>query len=258
VNRLTKFVVAVLLTAPFFSTAAERPEQRKGRELADNILHRRPAESTVSQGTLRLRRPDGKRASIPVEVRVALEEEQWTTSYRAKFPDGRSETLTVVTRPEGAPEYILHRTTPQGQVAEIRPQRPDELSTAFAGTDFWLIDLGMAFLHWPEQRLKGQEKRRTRSCYVLESIHPEPTPGTDRRVVTWVDEETLGIVRAEAYDSRNRLLKEFSPGKFARVGNRYELKDMEIINTQTDSRTTLQFEVEDPKKLGVTYLPGVE
>jgi hypothetical protein len=30
---------------------------------------------------------------------------------------------------------------------------------------------------------------------------------------------------------------------------------MEIGNTQTDSRTTLVFEIEDPEKLGVKHLP---
>jgi hypothetical protein len=190
-----------------------------------------------------------------MEVEVLLHTNSWSTVYRARFPDGRREVLTVVNPEEGMPHYILHRASGDGNITETRPSRPDEMFLSFAGTDFWFVDLGMAFLHWPDQRWVKRETRRTRACEVLESRNPLVTPGAYQRVVTWIDIETGGIVRAEAYDSRNELLKEFSPGSFARVGTRYELRDMEIRNVQTDSRTTLQFDVADPEKLGVRHLP---
>lgn len=253
-------LVAGLLPVPgpgaFAAGTAAEQALDKGRALAAVVRDQRPAGPTFSRGTLKLRTADGRRLSVPMEVQVQLGSNTWSTVYRANFPDGRRETLTVV-NPEGRPpHYVLHRSTGDGNVSEVRPQRPDEMFTAFAGTDFWFIDLGMVFLHWPEQRWIGRETRRTRSCNMLESVNPQPVAGTYRRVVTWVDEETGGIVRAEAYDLQNRLLKEFSPGSFARVGSRYELRDMEIRNEQTDSRTTLVFEVDDPARLGVTHLPG--
>jgi hypothetical protein len=202
-----------------------------------------------------MRTSEGRRVTVPVEVRVDLGTNAWQTTYRARFPDGRRESLAVITPWEGVPEFVLQRTSTDGKVAELRPERPDQLYAAFAGTDFWIMDLGLAFLHWPDQRWIGRESRRTRTCDMLESLNPAPAPGAYRRVVTWVDEETGGIVRAEAYDARNRLLKEFSPGSFVRVGSRYELRDMEIRNEQTDSRTTLLFEVPEPEKLGVKHLP---
>lgn len=253
---LPKFLVFLALAAcgPM-SHAAPGGDDGRGGALAAAVRTQRPAESTSTTGTLRVRHPDGRRLAVPVEVRVVLNTNSWSTVYRASFPDGRRETLTVVNPEFSPPHFILHRAAGDGNVAEIRPQRPDEMFTAFAGTDFWFIDLGMVFLHWPDQRFKGRETRRTRACNVLESWNPAPAPGAYRRVLTWIDEETGGIVRAEAYDANNRLLKEFSPGSFARVGSRYELRDMEIRNDQTDSRTTLQFDIEDPDKLGVPHLP---
>jgi hypothetical protein len=245
-----------LLALPFASHAADtRDALTKGKALAEIVRTQRPAGNTLSKGTLKVRTGDGRRQSVPVEVRVDMGTNAWNTSYRASFPDGRRETLTVVNPPEAPPHFILHRAAGDGNVAEVRPQRPDELFAAFAGTDFSFVDLGMVFLHWPEQRWLGRETRRTRSCNLLESVNPMPMPGSYKRVLTWVDEETAGIVRAEAYDAQNKLLKEFSPGSFARIGSRYELRDMEIGNTQTDSRTTLVFEIEDPEKLGVKHLP---
>jgi hypothetical protein len=83
----------------------------------------------------------------------------------------------------------------------------------FAGTDFWLADLGMEFLHWPSSALLRKEMRRGRSCKVLESTNPQLGKGAYGRVRSWIDSESAQLIRAEAYDSENRLLKEFSPGQ---------------------------------------------
>ncbi len=243
-----------LLTSPA-QAAAETGDTGRGRALAIAVRNQRPAEAAISTGTLKVRSGEGRRLTVPIEVRVSLGSNSWSTVYQANFADGRRETLTVVNPEDAAPHFILHRSVGDGNIAETRPQRPDELFTAFAGTDFWFVDLGMVFLHWPDQRWMGRETRRTRLCNVLESRNPFPLPGSYQRVVTWIDEETGGIVRAEAFDTNNRLVKEFSPGSFARVGARYELRDMEIRNTSTDSRTQLQFDLVDPEKLGMKHLP---
>ncbi|MCC6231882.1 MAG: outer membrane lipoprotein-sorting protein [Verrucomicrobiales bacterium] len=234
---------------------ADSRDAERGRALALAVRNQRPAEAAISTGTLRIRGEDGRRTTIPIEVRVSLGSNSWSTVYQANFADGRRETLTVVNLADAAPHFILHRSAGDGNIAESRPQRPDELFVPFASTDFWFADLGMVFLHWPEQRWLGRETRRTRACNMLESRNPFPLPGSYQRVVTWIDEETGGIVRAEAYDDANRLLKEFSPGSFARVGARYELRDMEIRHVPSDSRTTLQFDIADPEKLGMKHLP---
>ncbi|MBL9126041.1 MAG: outer membrane lipoprotein-sorting protein [Verrucomicrobiales bacterium] len=253
-------VLGAYVAAPLPAVAADKVDKKavaEGEALAAAIRAQRPAQRTVSKGTLRIRHDDGRRIAVPVEVRAELgtNSAPWSTVYEAKFADGRRETLRVVHLANAMPHFILHRAGGDGNVTEIRPQRPDEMFAPFAGTDFWFADLGMTFLHWPDQRVVGQETRRTRRCRVLESRNPQPSPGAYRRVVTWVDDETGGIVRAEAYDEKDRLLKEFTPGSFARIGSRYELRDMEIRNDQTDSRTTLQFDVDDPETLGVKHLP---
>ena len=260
-RALVPILLAALL-APLGATlglspahAADAGDPDRGRALALAVRNQRPAEAAISTGTLRVRTGEGRRLTIPMEVRVSLGSNSWSTVYQANFADGRRETLTVVNIGEAAPHFILHRSAGDGNIAETRPQRPDELTAAFAGTDFAFVDLGMVFLHWPEQRWLGRETRRTRACNMLESRNPFPIPGSYQRVVTWIDEETGGIVRAEAFDTNNRLLKEFSPGSFAKVGARYELRDMEIRNVSTDSRTTLQFDLVDPEKLGMKHLP---
>ena len=115
---------------------------------------------------------------------------------------------------------------------------------AFAGSDFWSTDLGRDFFHWTEQRLIKREMRRGRPCKVLESTNTNIVAGGYRRVRCWIDAETGQPLRAEAYDHENKLLKEFAVGSVKKVKGHWELRDIEIRNEQTDSRTRLEFDLE--------------
>ncbi len=85
--------------------------------------------------------------------------------------------------------------------------------------------------------------RRGRSCKVLESTNPSPSTNGYSRVVSWIDNESGGIVHAEAYDAKGGLLKEFDPKSFKKVNGQWELQDMEIRNVRTGSRTRLEFDL---------------
>jgi YD repeat-containing protein len=113
----------------------------------------------------------------------------------------------------------------------------------FAGSDFWIADLGLEFLHWPKQRLVRKELRRGQSCDVLESTNPDPRPGGYRRVVSWLDIDTGGIVHADAYDANDRLLKQFDPKEFTKIKGEWQLEEMEIRNRQKGSKTRIDFKL---------------
>jgi hypothetical protein len=86
--------------------------------------------------------------------------------------------------------------------------------------------------------------KRGQACKVLESKNPEPSTNGYSRVVSWIDNDTLGIVQAEAFDAKGRLLKEFAPKEFKKVNGQWQLQEMEIRNVQTGSRTRLEFNLE--------------
>jgi hypothetical protein len=119
----------------------------------------------------------------------------------------------------------------------------DQAALPFAGSDFWLLDLGLEFYHWPNQRLVKFDMTRSRSVRVLESVNPKPAPNSYSRVVSWVDVETDGLIRAEAYDVRNKRLKEFNVGSFRKVEDQWQLQDMEIRNAQANTATKLEFDL---------------
>ena len=112
----------------------------------------------------------------------------------------------------------------------------------FLGSDFWAVDLGLEFFHWPEQKILKHEMRRGRACQMLESTNPSPTTNGYARVVSWIDNESSGIVHAEAYDVTGKVRKEFDPKSFKKVNGQWQLQEMEIRNDQTGSRTRLEFD----------------
>ena len=102
----------------------------------------------------------------------------------------------------------------------------------FAGSDFSIADLGLEFLHWPEQDLTKKEVKRSLSCDLLESVNPHLVPGGYSRVISWIDIESHGIVMAQAYDSRGKLLKEFIPKKIEKVRGQWQLRRWKLIMTR--------------------------
>ncbi len=217
----------VVITDP----AVQRAE---GRRIAAEVRALAPKTSGTNTAVLKIRDHRGVRAQIPVTIHTIVGDTQWHTDYTSQ--DGL---LFRVTRSPHAPSQYQ-----TGRVNGPALQPAGNLLVPFAGSDFWLVDLGLDFFHWPEQRLMKKEQRRGEACYVLESATPKPAPGGYSRVVTWLDQDTLGIVAAEAYDARGKLMKEFEPKSFKKVNGQWRLKEMEIRNEQTDSRTSLIFDVE--------------
>ncbi len=183
---------------------------------------------------LKIRNQRGVRAEIPVTIQTTVSDAAWITDYISG--DGL---LYRVTRSAHAPSRYQ-----TGRVNHASLLPAVNLHVPFAGSDFWLVDLGLDFFHWPEQRLVAKEQRKGEACFVLESVTPAPAPGGYSRVKTWLDQDTLGIVVAEAYDTRGERLKIFEPKRFQKVAGKWQLKEMEIRNEQTDSRTSLIFDVE--------------
>lgn len=209
-------------------------QRAEGQRIAAEARALAPKASSTNTATLRLFGSNRKlRAEIPVTIRTTVTDDQWHTDYTSG--DGLR---FRVSRSHNTPSrYAVGRETGQLEPAS-------NLLLPFAGSDFWLVDLGLDFFHWPEQRLLSKEQRRSEACFVIESVTAKPTPGGYSRVVTWLDQGTLGIVAAEAYDTRGKLLKEFQPKSFKKVNGQWHLKEMEIRNEQTDSRTSLVFDVE--------------
>jgi len=78
----------------------------------------------------------------------------------------------------------------------------------------------------------------------LESTNPAPVTNGYSRVVSWIDEDTLGIVEANAYDVNGKKLKDFYPKDFKKVNGQWQVQSLVMENLQTGSRSRLEFDLQ--------------
>jgi hypothetical protein len=249
IYRLLLCIFAVLMA----SVSAAQPvrdtsyddTKGEGKALVQEILTTFPEEDSQILGLMKIRGPDGRIKEVPTRMTVRTVSGGWDDIYETQPANGNpGEVFIVKHRGTNANEYLFGTYKTVDEKPELKPRTEEELYRPLAGSDFYLMDLALGFLHWPSQKIVKKEMRKCRSCRVVESANPNPKPGTYSRVLTWIDFETNGIILAEAYDHDGELLKEFSIQKFDRKEKR--LREMQIRNDQTDSRTRLElnFKVE--------------
>ena len=256
-------IVGSLLLAGVCALAADAPAslpvvpvanpERAGRELAAELRAKAPAGNSEFTATLRIIPRGGETRAVPVSgaiQRVTADSTApgWEAIYRTQAVEGTPAEQLRVRYGVGRPNVYYHaRGEAAGKTLDDTCRLSnDHAEVPLAGSDFWLVDIGLEFLHWPTQRVLKAEMRRGQTCRVLESVHPQPAPTGYARVVSWVarmDEEAEGILQAEAYDKENKLLKEFSLGSFKKVDGQWQLQDMKIRNAKTGSRTWLEFDL---------------
>jgi hypothetical protein len=215
----------------------------QGRQLARQLCEQKPDTNYTQTGVLIVR--GSNKVDLPIEFEARLNTDDWFVDYETTSGSNRLE-LMVFHEPDKTNRYFLFKGLPakDKNFDILAPTLSNsKIILPFAGSDFWICDLGLEFFHWPEQKLLRKEVKRSRGCSVLESTNPNPFTNGYSRVVSWIDNETLGIVHAEAYDSKNKLLKEFDPKSFKKVSGQWELQEMEIRNDQTGSRSRLELDV---------------
>jgi len=246
------FFVFFFVLAPILGLAQPKSElspppplepaegERQARALLARLLEQKPEQPSTNSGVLKIRDAEGKTREVPARFDIVPGRDKWQTVYEtAGAPGSQPVNLTIVHSDAQPHQYLL-----SGPSAPPRKLAPSELMAPFAGSDFWIADLGLEFLHWPQQRVLRKQMRKGLSCDVLLSVNPQPAQGGYSRVVSWIAinrPEDIVIVHAEAFDTRDKLLKEFDPKKVEKVNGVWQLEEMEIRNRQTGTRTRIEF-----------------
>ncbi|HEY2951620.1 MAG TPA: outer membrane lipoprotein-sorting protein [Verrucomicrobiae bacterium] len=234
------------LTPPLHEPAEARLSDaealRAGQSLAAELRSLRPAQSAGFSGVLKIRDRQGRTRQVPFTTRITTGEASWTAAYDvAATTNQGAEKLRIIHHGSQPNQYFDARAPSDG----FQPLPSEQAAIPFAGSDFYLSDLGLDFFHWPHQRLVKKEMRKGRPCQVLSS---QPAPGAATngyaRVLSWIDTETGGLLMAEAYATGDRLLKEFEVKSFKKVDGQWQLHDMEIRDVPGKSRTRLEFDLE--------------
>jgi len=241
-----RFLLAILMAAagavsPLCPAEPASEGADAGQALAQRIRSAEPEENSEIHGTLIIR-AGGRTRKVPVVCRVALEGAGWKTDYETPATtNGPAERLTVIHSTNGPNLYFYSRA---GGPAVAVPA--SEADIPLAGSDFSLTDLGLEYLHWPQQLRFRDETRLGQACYVLESRNPA-APGGIARVKSYIDKETGGLLVAEAYDAGGRENKEFSlhGSSFKKVNGHWRLEKMDIRDAKNSSQTELKFDMLD-------------
>ena len=214
--------------------------EEEGRALVADLL--RPPENATNTGLLTIYPAEGNPRESPVRFEIFTTPTNWVSTYEAALGNGAIVKLTVI-HTDGQPNQYLLSEPPAAGATNTAPRKlsGNQTMIPFAGSDFWVADLGLEFFHWPKQHLLKKEMRRSRFCNVLESVNPQPAPGGYSRVDSWLDSESGGPVLARACDARGQLLKDFEPKEIKKIHGQWQLEGMEIRNLNTGSRTRIEF-----------------
>ena len=219
--------------------------ERQARTLVAHLLEQKPEQPTTNSGVLKMRNADGNWRQVPAQFDLVPTPTNWFNVYHALAgSNSPASKLTIIHTDAQPNQYLVWapgKDAPQTLAA-------NEVMAPFFGSDFWIADLGLEFLHWPQQRVLRKQMRKGLFCDVLQSINPEPTERSYSRVESWIAinrPEDIVIVHADAFDSRNKLLKEFNPKKVEKVNGVWQLEEMEIRNVQTGTRTVIGFNLDE-------------
>ncbi|MBI2947607.1 MAG: outer membrane lipoprotein-sorting protein [Verrucomicrobia bacterium] len=234
----------LLVLAPLANTVAEDVPDKEAAGLLSELLSQRPPEDLTLEGRLRISNSKGTLSRVHIKYTVKLHPDRWEGIYEAGPADAPpAERLTVVHH-QNAPNHYFHwrASTPKEPPGEPKNLSGDQAAIPFAGSDFWLSDLGLEFLHWPKQRLAKDKirMRNHRLCHVLESTNPNPADTNYAHVVSWIDREFGGLIYAVAYDAAGRKVKVFELKSFTKN----QATGMQMWNEKTDTKTYLELQPE--------------
>ncbi|HSU56003.1 MAG TPA: outer membrane lipoprotein-sorting protein, partial [Candidatus Dormibacteraeota bacterium] len=212
--------------------------EREARQLVTEMLSQRPAKDATNTGVLKIRDANDEQHEVAVRFDSFNTPTNWVSVYETLR--GAPHSKLTVLHAERTNEYFL--LSNGGDSTSPKVLNEKQIMAPFAGSDFWVADLGLEFLHWPNQRLLKKEMRRNRFCWVLESSTPHPVAGGYARVVSWITQEAPhGIVHADAYNEEGDVIKRFDPTEFKKVEGQWQLEGMEIRSSKSGSKTLIEF-----------------
>ena len=209
--------------------------QRKlGAQMALYMQALRPVGAINGKGELRFRAFKGTRKTVKLQFRAFTLGATMVNEYKI------NEGLLTIKQKIG--QITRYEWTGVGK--EVERLNEKQATRPFADSDFWMADLGLEMLRWPHQNVIKRESRRRELCSVLVSRPAKAAQGGYSKVVSWVDEDSMGIIRAELFDGEGRLLKVFEPKSFKKVDGQWHVNEMEMRNEQANTRTSNNIDLE--------------
>ena len=148
------------------------------------------------------------------------------------------------------PDQIIHLNTAdnQFQLREVvagsdGPVDPARYGERIRGTDVTYDDLSMRFLYWPNARIVGEEKKKTRDTWIVRVRNPGEA-GNYATVDAWVDKGSGGLMQMIGYDDKGRPVRRFEVLHGKKMDDVWMVDEMRVETIDPN----------DGKRLSHTYL----
>jgi hypothetical protein len=216
---------------PFAAAAAD--EKPDAQDIMRRVLANRPAINLWLEAELTVQRRGG--GSYDLHIFFNGDLKQPRSVYRVTDPE-EAAGLTVLMI-EGGDTWVCDKGK-----TEPRKLTPAERAAPFLGGDFGYEDLELAFLRWPNHKFIRESRRLGFDCWVIENTPAAAASSQYRRVLMWVDKQYMAVVIAEAYDAKNKLLKNFEVKSVRKLDDKghYIVGQIALENVQKKSRTVLR------------------
>ena len=148
------------------------------------------------------------------------------------------------------PPQIIHLNTSNDQffLKEVAagkdgPIDPANYGKTIRGTDVTYDDLSMRFLYWPAAKIIGEEKVKTRDCWIVEVRNPDGK-GNYGTVRVWVDKGSGGMMNMVGYNNQGKAIRVFE------VLHGKKIEDIWMV----DQMRVETFDPETRKRVSHTYI----
>ncbi len=110
-------------------------------------------------------------------------------------------------------------------------------------------DLGMDFLRWSEVRPLGGDSIKTLEAWAYEA--KPPTSSNYAKTHFWISSDYLAVLRVDAFNEKNQIIKRVEVNGVMKVGNAYTIKEMVIASIipgrdLSSSRTFIEIRKAEP------------
>lgn len=189
---------------------------------ADDILAfvrtKLPDDPLKLTGTLKVRTKNGfTKANLPVAMELNWGAIRPTANYRID-----KESMDI-TWENDLPTYTFSndRNTPTSEILD---------------TGITWADLSFSVLWWTGSKLIDEEKKINRECYVVDV--PVPESGNTMRL--WIEKKMGMLLEAQTFDEKKQQIRRMKIKSIKKMDGMWVAKDLEILDKQTGSKTTLQ------------------
>jgi hypothetical protein len=117
---------------------------------------------------------------------------------------------------------------------------PPDLSAPVAATDFTWSDLTLAFLWWERPEIVGVDSVKGRECYQVRMQPPQKSESAAAGVELSIDTEMYALLRARFFGPDDDTLRRFDVKSFAKTGELWMVKDIDMRSYPARSRTALR------------------